>query len=424
MKQILLKCGKLFDGVHEELYPNMEILVVGKRIEKVGRDIPVSEDTEIIDLSSSTVTPGMIDAHVHPSSFDWRTLAMEGLRSSNWKTLAMLNCAQQTLHRGFTTIRVVGDAILTEGYNGFGAIDVRDVIERGLFDGARMKVAPMLLCTPGSHGDMTQPFSRNPFLCNIMQNLIPTLGNGADFFKKAVREQVKYGADFVKIMATGGFGTPNDSPIEQQLSDDELKAIIDTAKEVGTTVTAHAYSSKLVTKLVNMGIDGVEHAAMIDKATADLIAEKDVYVVPTFCPYDEVINMDEEALAKKQPAFRRKLEFYQEELVAGREVIKNSKMRLGYGTDFVSVHQNYESGYEYSAWLRSGMSPFRALKAATSVNAEILQIPDIGIIKPGNLADISAWDRDLMTDPEALLDCAFVMKEGKIFETVSCLEEI
>ena len=128
-------------------------------------------------------------------------------------------------------------------------------------------------------------------------------------------------------------------------------------------------------------------------------------------------------MKKKQPEFRRKLELYKNALQAGREVICSSKIKLGYGTDFVANHQNYESGYEYEAWLNSGMDPFAALKAATSVNADILQLSDkIGTIEPGKYADISAWKRDLMHDTRALLDCAFVMKEGKVYDTESCLE--
>ena len=105
-------------------------------------------------------------------------------------------------------------------------------------------------------------------------------------------------------------------------------------------------------------------------------------------------------------------------------MICRSKIRLGYGTDFVAVHQNYESGYEYEAWMNSGMKPFEALRAATSTNAGILGLEDcIGTVEVGKYADISAWKRDLMKDPKALLDCAFVMKEGEIYETESCLGE-
>ena len=169
-----------------------------------------------------------------------------------------------------------------------------------------------------------------------------------------------------------------------------------------------------------MGIDGMEHGSLITEETARIMEERDIYLVPTFCPYDDIIELNEESLKKKTPQFAAKLREYSERLKEGRKVIINSKLRLGYGTDFVAVHNAYENGYEYESWLKSGIDPFRALKAATSVNAGILGISDIvGTIEPGKLADISGWKRDLLTDPKALLDCAFVMKEGITYDTVT-----
>lgn len=249
-----------------------------------------------------------------------------------------------------------------------------------------------------------------------------SLGSGKDFMVNAVREEIKYGSDFVKIMATGGFFTPNDNPMQTQLNDEELEAIIRTAHEWGKTVTAHVYSVPHMQKLLGYGIDGMEHCSLMDNETADMIADAGAYVVPTFCPYEEAIHYDPVALQDKQPEFRAKLELYKDSLQAGREVIKKAKhVKMGFGTDFVANHMNYDSGYEYKAWFESDMGVFRTLKAATSVNAEILQMEDkIGTLEPGKLADISAWKRDFYTDPYALLDCAFVMKDGVVYDTEIC----
>lgn len=421
MEKTLIKCGLLYDGIHSRLEPDMEILICKDRILQVGRSLPAA-DARVIDLSHLTVTPGLIDAHIHTTFFDWRTARQENLETPSWRALASLRCVQQTLRRGFTAVRDAGTGVLAEGYYGFITVAVRRVLQAGYFEGSRMKTAPTFLCTPGSHGDQSQPFAYNPVLARFFQQQHPSMGNGPDFFRGAVREQAKFGADYIKIMATGGFYTPNDSPLDQQLSDSELQAIIQTAKEVGLTVTAHAYSDNLIQKLVKMGIDGIEHASMISEETAELIEKHNVYVVPTLAPYDEIIHMDAAGLEQKPPEFRKKLEQYREQLIRGREVLRKSNIRLGYGTDLVTVHQNYESGYEYAAWLNSGFEPFRALKAATSVNAEIIGIPDIGVIAPGKLADLAGWRRDLLNDPLALLDCAFVMQGGTEYEAVSCLE--
>ena len=245
-----------------------------------------------------------------------------------------------------------------------------------------------------------------------------------DFFTAAVRREKKMGADFLKIMATGGFATPNDDPEDIQLSDEEFKAIFDTAREVHISVTAHAYGPKLMKKLIGFGITGIEHGSLMDEETAKMFEDTGTYLVPTFMPYEDAIHPDEESLAKKSPEYRRKLGIYQDRLIKSREIIINSKIKLGYGTDMVAVHNNYESGWEYNAWLKNGMDPFRALEAATRVNAEICEISDkVGTIEPGKLADIAGWKRDLLKDPDALRDCSFVMKEGKVYPAESRINE-
>ncbi|CAM5217068.1 Imidazolonepropionase [Ureibacillus acetophenoni] len=412
-KNIKIKCGKLYDGIKAELQENMEILIKGEKILAVGRNLACPEDTEIIDLSKVTVTPGMIDAHVHPQFFDWHDTYDDTVYySDGWRALAVSNTVQKSLAGGFTSIRSVG--WFREDF----ALDVKRAVEKGYIAGARLIVAPHFLCTPGSHGDMTQVVASNPHLADYLQSLYPGCGSGADFFVGAVRREVKLGADFLKIMATGGFATPNDSPEDIQMNDSEFKAIFDTAKELGISTTAHAYAPNLIQKLISFGITGIEHGSLMDEETARMMEESDTYLVPTFMPYENAIHGDEASLAQKSPEFRRKLGIYKDRLVKGREVIINSNIKLGYGTDFVTVHNSYENGWEYWAWLNNGMDPFRALAAATKNNAEILEIDDIvGTIEPGKLADISAWNRDLLTDPFALMDCAFVMKNGKVYPT-------
>ncbi|MEK4495966.1 amidohydrolase family protein [Ureibacillus sp. FSL W8-0352] len=418
-KIIKIKCGKLYDGIKAELQENMEILIEGEKIVAVGRNLSFPEGTEIIDLSDATVTPGMIDAHVHPQFFDWRDTYNDTIYySDGWRALAVANTVKKSLAGGFTTIRSVG--WFREDY----ALDVKRAVEKGYIEGARLIVAPHFMCTPGSHGDMTQIVSTNPHLADYLQSNYPGCGSGPDFFVNAVRREVKLGADFIKIMATGGFATPNDSPEDIQMNDQEFKAIIDTANELGIPTTAHAYAPNLIQKLVKFGITGIEHGALMDEETARMMEEHGTYLVPTFMPYEDAIHGDEASITKKSPEFQRKLKIYKERLVKGREVIINSKIKLGYGTDFVTVHNAYEHGWEYWAWLNNGMDPFRALAAATRINAEICEINDIvGTIEVGKLADISAWKRDLLKDPYALMDCAFVMKSGKVYPTECRLPE-
>lgn len=415
-----IKCGKLYDGIKPILSEEAEILIEGKLIKEVGHNLACPDDTEIIDLSDLTVTPGMIDAHVHPQYFYWKDVYASDtvFNSDGYRAIATAECARRTLLGGFTTIRTLGWA--REAYE----LDVKRAIEEGHIQGSRMVVSSHVICTPGSHGDMTQVLRKNPYLSDYMAGIYPAMGNGADFFTGVVRREKKMGYDFLKIMATGGFASPNDSPEDIQLNDAELKAIFDTAREVKISSTAHVYAPELMQKLIGFGITGMEHGSLMDKETAKMFEDTGTYLVPTFCPYEDVINPDPESIAKKDAFFRRKLELYRARLQEGRETIINSKIKLGYGTDLVTVHNNHESGWEYNAWLSNGMDPFRILHAATKVNAEICEIDGItGSIEPGKHADIAGWRRNLLKDPDALRDCSFVMKEGRFYQAESRMNE-
>ncbi|MDD4780984.1 MAG: amidohydrolase family protein [Tissierellia bacterium] len=407
-------CGKFFDGVNEELKENIKIIVEDERIIAVGSDLECPMNAEVIDLSHLTVTPGLIDAHVHfdfigPTAFS--TYAIN--ETDEMKTLNILYCAQKSLEGGFTTVRLVGT-----GLNSYGAIDMKNAIDKKRFMASRLIVSPHFLGTTGSHGDFSAFASSNPVLSDKIEDSYLTMGNGVDFFKKAVRKEVKYGADFIKIMATGGFASPNDAPDDMQLDNDELRAIIETAKQLHVPVTAHAYTSELIDNLINMGITGVEHGSLIKESTAKLMEEKGVYLVATFMPYEEVVNLDEEKLALKHKPFREKLEKFGEQLRETRKLlvdcIINSNMTIGYGTDIVAVYDNFDCWREFKAWRDNGIPALKTLKAATSVNAKIVERPEIGSLEVGKIADIVGWSRDILNDSEAISACDFVMKEGVV----------
>ena len=410
-KKYLILCGKLFNGVLDELQDNMQIIVEDNKIMEVGKNLKKTSDMEVIDLTDLTVTPGMIDAHVHGNLMRWQEMDRILYNSEAYSTLAFLHTAERCLERGFTTIRCNG-----MGPAGFGIADVKRVIDRGLFPAARMIIGCHMLGGPGMPGDMSMYASENPMLSDFLQ--IPAIGSGPDFFRNQVRREVKYGGDFIKIFLSGSFLSPDGGPEICYLDEEELKAIISTAHDLKKPVTAHVYPPRMMKKLIELGIDGMEHGALMDEETAYLFETSRTYLVPTFSPFQDIIEGNEDMVSLNTEDSQLKLHSYAKVLKESRRIICESKIKLGFGSDFCAVHQPYESWYEYRSWMRCHMDPFRILKAATIINAEILRMQHlIGSIEPGKYADIAGWRRDLLTDCDALSECSFVMKEGKIYAT-------
>lgn len=418
-KSTWIVCGKLFDGIRAELREKQEILITGSTIRQVGQNLSRPADAEILDLSHLTVTPGMIDAHVHGNLLRWQEMDHILHQSEAYSALAFLHTAQRCLERGFTTIRCHAMGPLD-----FGLADVKRLIDRGYFPGARLHIACHMLGGPGMPGDMSLYAATNPRLARHMQSAF--VGSGADFFRDAVRREVKYGSDFIKIFLSGSFGSPDGGPECCYLDEEELNAIIRTAHDLKKPATAHVYPPAAMQRLLRLGIDGMEHGALIDEETAAMLECAGVFLVPTFSAYQDIIEDNETELARNTADEQAKKREWAPALRRSRQIICKSGIRLGFGSDFCVRHQAYESWYEYRSWLNSGMDPFRTLQAATMVNAGILGLERlIGSIEAGKQADIAAWQRDLLTDPDALRECAFVMKGGVSYPTgnkvVDCL---
>ena len=420
-KKQYIVCGKFFDGVEQILKKDVKILIEGAHITAVGQDIPCPGDAEIINLSSLTVTPGLIDSHVHfefasPSNFN--NFAVTD--TDEMKALAAMHNLMRSLQKGYTTIRTTGTA-----FQGFGMVDVKRAIERGWFAASRFLVAPHALGISGGHWDFSIFHTNsNPYVSDFLEQHNAS-ATGADAFKALVRKQVKYGAEFIKIMATGGFASPGDDPGDPQLDREELKAIIDTAKALSCPTMAHAYTSPVIDMLIEMGIDEIEHGTLLQPHTADLMENNDIYLVPTIAsllPPDPEIDLSR--VPPKSEAYIRKQEKYNAQLKESRatiiDIIMNRKITVGLGSDLVAIYDNTDSWREFMAWIDIGIPPLRALVAATSANARICCIDDkVGTIKPGMLADIAAWSRDIEQDKRALSQCDFVMKEGVIYKSFS-----
>lgn len=417
MKTYYIICGKFFDGIDMELKDNMRIITRGKYIMEAGEKLPCPPDAETIDLSHLTVTPGLIDSHVHYEFVNPSTFSTYAITDTDeMKVLNTVHNAIESLQRGFTTIRTTGTA-----FRGFGCMDAKRAIDRGMFPASRMIVAPHALGISGGHWDFSVFYmNTNPYVCEFLEQPF-AFGSGADAFKQLVRKQVKYGADFIKIMAAGGFASPGDDPGEMQLDKEEIKAIIDTARCCAKPTVAHAYTSEAIDLLIKLGVSEIEHGTLMKPHTANLIEENEIYYVPTIfslMPPDDDIDMSK--LPPKSPAYERKLAKYGAQLLESRktviDLIMNSKTTIGLGSDIVALYSNCDSWREFKAWRDIGIPALRTLVAATSANAKIIGREDLGMLAAGKIADIAAWSRDILTDHKAISECDFVMKEGVIYK--------
>lgn len=411
-----IHCGKFFDGINERLEQDVDILIKGGRIESVGHGLPCPEGAEKIDLSDCTVTPGLIDSHVHydfigPENFNSYAVT----DSDERKTLNVVYNCMVSLQNGFTTVRTTGTA-----FRGFGMVDAKNAIEKGQFPASRLIVAPHALGCSGGHWDFSSYLPvTNPLVSEFLEQSF-ALTAGAANFRRLVQKQIKYGADFIKIMAAGGFASPGDDPTRPQLDEEETGAIIRTAHQWGKPVAAHAYDSGVIDMLIDQEVDEIEHGTLMQKHTAEKMVKNNIFYVPTLFSLMEPDDVDPTKVPPKSPAMLYKQKKYASQLEESRkivvELIKDKSLTVGMGSDMVSIVPATDGWREFTAWRDLGISGLRALRAGTSDNAKICRLEDVGIIAPGKKADIAAWTSDVEKERRALSHCSFVMKEGIVYK--------
>ncbi|MEG1716729.1 MAG: amidohydrolase family protein [Lachnospiraceae bacterium] len=413
MKKII-KCGKLFDGQQEKYFEKTSILVEDGKIMKVGDSATWDVEAETIDLSDKVVTPGLMEIHNHNVAYNNQNVSAilrEKLYNSRlYSMLGITYHLNKLLEKGFTLVR---DCCSIE--RGWEIVDVRDAIRDGFIEGPEFVVCGHSGASVGSHLDTRQ------FVSNTISQencTMPSIGSGVEFFRQWVRTEFLHHVDFIKIHIDGGFATPGDHPDQQHLTDAEIQVIIETAHDCGMKVTAHIYNEKSAKKAILMGVDGIEHGALITPDVYDLMAEKNVYLVPTMTFFDRGYFMDPEELAKVPSFMAKKYCDLHPRLVESRTAlikhIENDTILVGYGTDMGAVEPTLPVHKEFETMVRSGVSPFKALKIATSNSAKICQRPDLGVIAENMQADIVAWDEDPVQNVTALRECSFVMKKGRI----------
>jgi imidazolonepropionase-like amidohydrolase len=400
-----IKTTRLLDVRTGRIMVDQTILLDGNRIVRVAASSdlgqPASQPVRTIDLTGLTVLPGLIDCHAHilgnlkdlsPAA----PLRMSSPQGALWGAHNL----QVWLSHGFTALRDAGESDLA-----YGQLALRDSVRMGLIEGPRMVSAGNFISVTGGHGDAD--------VLAPDQALIrrPNLADSVDDIPAAVRHDIKYGADWIKLVATGGLSDPMSDFNVQELSDEQMRKAVEVAHLANKLVMAHAEGGSGIKAAVRAGVDSVEHGTLLDEEGASLMEKQATWLVPTlsvmqrYATISETSGLDQVALAKSRMIVKYQSQAFQ-------LAIKHH-IRIAFGLDddpdFLPK--------EFSAMVKGGLTPIEAIQAATIHAAELLRLSDeVGSLEAGKFADIIAVSGDPTTDISVMGNVVFVMKGGEIIK--------
>ena len=405
--QTHLLCGKLIDTKTGKIENQKTVIVVGNKIVNVldGYVIPKNANITVVDLKDKVVMPGLIDMHVHiEHEYDKSAQLKKYILNDADVAFKAAKYAKVTLQSGFTTVRDLGGS----GVN----IALRKAIDAGTTEGPRIFTAGKSIATTGGHADPTNGSSQK-----LIGNPGPKEGviNSVEDAKKAVRQRYKNGADCIKITATGGVLSVAKSGDNPQFTIEEVKAIVDIAKDYGMHVAAHAHGDEGMQRAILGGVKTIEHGTYMSDATMDLMIKHDAYMVPTIT-------------AGKEVAEKAKVKGFYPEIVVPKALAVGPQIQgtfsraykkgvgIAFGTD-AGVFPHGKNGKEFGYMVEAGMPPMKTIQAATITNAKILKMEnELGQVKKGFLADIVAVNDDPTQKIETMENVVFVMKNGVIYK--------
>jgi imidazolonepropionase-like amidohydrolase len=400
-KRVVIRAARVLDVKSGKTLADQAIVIDGDKIVSVG---PASDAksaaANTISLPNATVLPGLIDAHTH-LTFDQGSTGYSGLGISvPREALIGAKNARITLEAGFTTVRNVGAS-------GYSDIALRDAINAGDVPGPRILASGPALGITGGHCD-------NNLLPFEFHSTAEGVADGVEAVQHKVREVIKYGADVIKICATGGVMSKGDDPNASQFTMEEMKAIAAEAHRLGRKVAAHAHGAEGVRWASEAGIDSIEHGHLMDDAAIAALKKNGTYLVPTLY----LMDWHKENAAKANvPEFsRKKLQMVSE--VGQRNIQKamQAGVKIGLGTD-AAVYPHGLNAHELGVYVRLGLTPLQAIQAATVNDADLLGWSDkVGTLEPGKWADIIAVDGDPLKDVTTLEHVRFVMKGGEVIK--------
>ena len=402
----VIRNANLFDSAAGVFRPRSTIVIEGERIAAVTQELVQVDDAISIDAAGRAVLPGLIDAHVHvtATSHDLLGLAMQ---ATSLTTAQSTTVMRDMLHRGFTTVRDAAGA--DHG--------LQEAVATGLFEGPRLFIAGFPISQTGGHADMRPKGVRGSgMFCSCAGlGLIGAIADGVGEVRRAVREQVRTGANHIKIMAGGGVASPTDPIDGTQFSVEELRAAVEEAEAAKLYALAHAYSPRAVTRAVQAGVRSIEHGNLIDEATARLMKVHGAYLVPTLSTYAALA--DEGGRLGWSAAMLTKLKSVHDRGIEAVRLARAEGVPVVFGTDLLGHMHARQSG-EFALRLPA-MSTVEVLQSATSTAARLMrQEAHIGQLVPGAFADLLVVDGDPLAELSMLATPAqgirLLMQAGRI----------
>jgi imidazolonepropionase-like amidohydrolase len=408
-KVVALKAARMFDARSDRVTSPGLVVVSGGRIQAAGAGATVPAGAEVIDLGDATLLPGFMDAHTHLSgeaSADWQRDELDAFKKSvPEQALGATEYTRKTLWVGFTTVRDLGSGELID-------VALRNAVRDGKVAGPRMLVSVRAVGATGGHCDPTGGY--RPGVFDPALGLDAAVADGPDAVRRAVRLNVKQGADVIKVCATGGVLSLVGDVNSPQLTQAELDALVDEAHSLRKRAAAHAHGAEGAKRAIRAGIDSIEHGSFLDDEALDMMRQRGTFLVPTLMAGEglrerlargdalppNVAEKARAALASRDQMFRKAV---------------SKGVRIAFGTD-AGVFAHGRNAEEFRHMVGLGMTPAAALRAATSVAAELFGVSDrLGTLEAGKVADVVAVPGDPTRDIRQTERVFFVMKDGVVF---------
>ena len=387
----ILQHGKLIDGLADRPVEDGMLIFEGSKILYAGPFCPEAAakypGVQALDVRDKTIMPGLIDAHVHLTMYGKPSSVMDFLMdSATYTALKAADCAKKLLYAGFTTVRSMGDKASAD-------YAVKRAINEGMIQGPRLLTSGKAISITGGHGDFVPG--------DVELDSIGETCDGVDQVRRAARDRLKNGADNIKLMATGGGNSPGPGTVSQ-LTEEEMRVAVEEAANRNALTAAHAIGADGIKRALRAGVRTIEHASFLDDEGIELLLKGDHYLVPTLCAFRTIKYGPEGGV----PDYvLEKIHYFATAHYAGLEKAYKAGVKIVCGTDTGTPFNCHGDGAEeLEMYTKLCMTPMEAIKTATSMAAQSLRQPDIGVLAAGKTADLLVVDGDVLANIALLQD--------------------